>query len=426
MKKASGKILKKKNEEQGTILGVTLVLTVALLIIALPFLFKLSAQYKATEKSFKSLAALSLAEAGVERAIWELNNGDISSWSGDDSLRTLTISSFQSSGGTAVGDIQINVADPEGDNPVVESLGDVLLTGDLTVNKTVRVVLEREVGDYLFDNAAFANTKIKLYDGSIVDSYDSRDGQYGGSNVGSNGNISTNGVDARSIELVSGAEVNGDAYSGFGSDPEIAIDVNLGANLNGSKLTLSESKELPSVTPPEGLPLMGDYRLLEGNQDTINTSGQYSSLDLDANSKVTIATDVTLYITGTFNMDGFSELEIAEGVELTIYLGDDFKQKSGASINNLIQDPSKLLILGTDTCMNYDYKNSSEFYGAVYAPRASLDFDSVSEFYGAILADDIKLASNAQIHYDEALEALDIATGEMATYVVKSWKEKIQ
>jgi hypothetical protein len=44
-----------------------------MVIVALPFVFKFSSQFRTTERSYKSLAALNLAEAGVERAIWELN-----------------------------------------------------------------------------------------------------------------------------------------------------------------------------------------------------------------------------------------------------------------------------------------------------------------------------------------------------------------
>lgn len=107
-------ILKKRRKKRGAILVVVLWLIALMTIIAFPFLLKFSAQYRITEKSFKSLAALNLAEAGVERTIWELNYGDISTWDGDISLRTLTISSFQASDGTIIGDINISITDPKG------------------------------------------------------------------------------------------------------------------------------------------------------------------------------------------------------------------------------------------------------------------------------------------------------------------------
>jgi len=57
-----------------------------------------------------------LAEASGEKAIWELNYGDISSWDLDEEagLWILTISDFETSGGNIIGDIEISVEDPEG------------------------------------------------------------------------------------------------------------------------------------------------------------------------------------------------------------------------------------------------------------------------------------------------------------------------
>lgn len=108
-----GKI-KKSAHERGAVLVLALLISLVMIIFAAPLLFKLSAQYRITDKSFKSLAALNLAEAGIERAIWELNYSDISSWNGDSSLRTLNISSFQTSDGDVLGDIDINISDPAG------------------------------------------------------------------------------------------------------------------------------------------------------------------------------------------------------------------------------------------------------------------------------------------------------------------------
>jgi len=44
--------------------------------------------------------------------------------------------------------------------------------------------------------------------------------------------------------------------------------------------------------------------------------------------------------------------------------------------------------------------------------------------YGSFIADEVKLNSNAVIHYDEALANIDIIGGGSISYVVKSWQEK--
>ena len=77
--------IKKQQENQGFILVTSVIVTLIMLLLAGPFLFQLSADNKSHKKSSKSLTALSLAEAGVERAIWEINYGDMSVWEGDSS-----------------------------------------------------------------------------------------------------------------------------------------------------------------------------------------------------------------------------------------------------------------------------------------------------------------------------------------------------
>jgi len=100
MNKKNGKNQEKDNHERGTALVLALLLTTGMLILSMPFLTKLSGQYRVSENSYRSFAALNLAEAGLERAIWELNYGDISSWAGDGLLRTCSLSSVQAPGGT--------------------------------------------------------------------------------------------------------------------------------------------------------------------------------------------------------------------------------------------------------------------------------------------------------------------------------------
>jgi hypothetical protein len=143
MSKPRSSGVKMRNEEKGFVLIVGAIIMSLFLLLAVPFLTQMSMEYRLSEKSSQSIVALSLAEAGIERAIWEINKGDVSSWSGDDDLRALVLSGFKTSNGTVIGDIKINIADPEGDNPVLEATGTVPL-GSRNVEKTIRVELERE------------------------------------------------------------------------------------------------------------------------------------------------------------------------------------------------------------------------------------------------------------------------------------------
>jgi hypothetical protein len=142
---------------------------------------------------------------------------------------------------------------------------------------------------------------------------------------------------------------------------------------------------------------------------------------------VTITADVTVYVTGEFSMLSNTQLEIAEGASLAIYLGGSFVQDSNSQINNLSQDPTQLILLGTDSFNGImDWNSNSQFWGAVYVPGAEVNFNSNADFFGSIIANRIdSISSNTKIHYDEALADLSIeAAGGNAPMEVKSWQIK--
>jgi len=414
---------KSKNEEKGFVLIVGLIVMMVLLLLAVPFLYQLSFENKLTTKSYKSSAALSLAEAGVERAIWELNYGDISSWTGDDTLRTMGIPSFQAAGGNVIGDVGIRVVDPTADHPIVESRGTVSYVGSLEVIRTVRSELG---GHPPFKFAAFGDEGIMIDRDVMIDSYDSRNGDYDNpGNVGSDGDIGTNSDEFSAIYMDNLADLAGDAVSGAESDPESVIITDPGANIDGEKRALDEPIEFPPITPPTGLPWVGDYSM--SGTDSIFLSGHYGSFEMENNSVVTIEDDVILYITGDFYMDQNSRIDIAIGASLQIIMGSgSFEMDQSSAINNLSQDPTKFVLFGTAGFTGDIYiDQGSEFYGAIYAPNAFVELDQGNGFYGAIIANDILFDKTTVFHYDKALEDLEILPSMGSLYLVKSWQVKI-
>ncbi len=422
MNKTRRKSVKNRDKERGFILVVGMIVMTFLLLLALPFLFQTSVESRLTVKSYKVSTALSLAEAGIERAIWELNYGDISSWTGDDTLRTMNISSLQASGGNVIGDIEIRVVEPDADDPVVESTGRVAYIGPQKLARTVRSAL----GGYPpFKFAAFAEDGIMIDQGVAIDSYDTRNGAYDNpGNAGSEGDIGTNSGEFNAIYMDNSADLAGDAVSGYESDPESVIITDPGANIDGEKRALEYKIKLPAIIPPE-LPYKGDYFIT--GEDTIIESGRYDSFTMEANSEVTIDGDVTLHITADFYMDQNSRLDIAIGASLQIIMGSGgFEMDQSSTINNLSKDPTKFVLFGTASFTGDIYiDQGSEFYGAIYAPNAFVELDQGDGFYGAIIANDILFDKHTVLHYDKALEDLEILPSMGALYEVKSWQVKI-
>ncbi len=91
---------------------------------------KLSGRYKTSERVADTLAARYLAEAGVGRAIWEMNYGNISNWNGTQAQKTMTISNFTASNGSVIGNISITVYNTLSDNPLIESIDNRFCSSD--------------------------------------------------------------------------------------------------------------------------------------------------------------------------------------------------------------------------------------------------------------------------------------------------------
>jgi hypothetical protein len=276
-----------------------------------------------------------------------------------------------------------------------------------------------------FKFAAFGDDGIMIDQNVEIDSYDSRNGDYDNpGNVGSDGDIGTNSGDFSAIYMDNSADLAGDAVSGADSDPESVIITAPGANIDGEKWALEDPIEFPQITSPS-LPWMGDYSM--SGTDSIFLSGQYGSFTMENNSVVTIEDDVILYITGNFYMDQYSRLDIADGASLQIIMGSgSFEMDLTSSINNLSRDPTKFVLFGTEAFTGNIYiDQGSEFYGAIYAPNAFVELDQANGFYGAVIANDILFDQHTVLHYDKALEDLEILPSMGSLYVVKSWQVKV-
>ncbi|MGB8953362.1 MAG: hypothetical protein WCC06_11940 [Candidatus Aminicenantales bacterium] len=407
----------RKRHERGAILIVSILTVLMMVLLALPFVFKLSSHYRSSERSYKSLAALNLAEAGAEMAIWEFNYGDISSWSGDSDLRTKTISSVQASGGQDVGDISIQVADPEGNSPKIESTGIVSFSVSQPLSKSVQVVLEKQGGSApLFDCGVFAEQRVVLNAEAVV-----------------TGKVATNGTSnvpgEQAIVLNNGAQIDGDAMCGTGGDPSTSIVLNGSASISGTKDALGEPKELHSITVPAGLPVMGAGLSVDGGTTilTESNSGQYPFFSVSGSGTVIVSGDVVIYAE-SLSLGRDTTLQVLDGCRLTVYINSSMTLDNRCSINNASEDATRLIFYGTDNLTgDITFACRTTFYGAIYMPKASVTLSRDFDFYGALYAREVYLSRNVQVTYDEGLQGLSGGGGGgsgSTTYMVKSWQEK--
>lgn len=410
--------------EKGIALFYSLLAGVVMLGLALPFLFKLTGQFRITERSHKGLTAMNLAEAGVERAIWELNYGDVSTWSGDLLKRSLALTSVQTADGLVVGNVEIEIQNPASDNPFVTAKGIVPWIGGVGLEKTVRVDLGHKTQSY-FNFGIFGDEGFDLHGNAYTDSYNSALEPYDPANPGQKGDVGTNATHQWDVVLLNNTVVNGDAVTGFESDPDLVIRLRNDAWVTGVLKTLPEIKPLPPYSPPF-LTQKGNFCLTNDSPPiTITESGVYTGFTMGTNSKVTISGDVQIYVNGDFTMNSNSILEITPGSHVEIILGNGvFRQESNTQVDNLTRDPKSMAILGTEDFKTMIWRSNSQFWGVMYVPEANIDYSANADLFGSIVCNNISMSSNAGIHYDESLASWDKYGTREAKFSVKSWQER--
>ncbi len=475
---------KHRPHEKGMILAVATIVVMVMLIMAFPFLFKLSAQYRTTEKGFKSGSAFELAEAGIDRALWEMNRpfafeGGLV-WN-EAQQGTETIANLTAADGTVIGDIGITVSSPTGGSPdtrFIESIGRIRFIGDRTVDRAVRVNLEKYFKS-IWDFGFFADTDVYVRTNLMIDSYNSNNGAYGTTNRGNEGHIGTNGTQDNAFDINQGSSsaVYGNIASGVGSDPaNLTNIINLPSDSVfksyspttvpvGERSIMTSTFEMPSVDlanlPPRAMfnttydfstwftadpdpsaPLSasqivsgknkGAYAPGQGNFTlTAANSGVYTSMNL-SKSNVTISGNVAIYVTGldgatgAFAMSNNSSITIGPNSSLTLILGKTtYYQANNTTINNTTA-PGNLMILGTDQFTGtMSYKCNTQNKAAIYVPRAEFMVEnSNTHIYGAVVCRRFNFPVNINLHFDEALADLNYVKGGIPYWKLTSWQER--
>jgi hypothetical protein len=230
-----------RGREQGGILITAILVIVVMLILAIPFLFKLSAGYRSTERGAKSLAAFNLAEAGVDKVVWSINMdwtdpydpaGDPEriNWASDGTSGT--IDNIQTADNQASGNVAFILGadpDPGGMTPgavrPLESTGRVSFIGDVPVERTVRVTLERYFGS-IFDYGFVVDEYFRINNTQLtVDSYDSRVANYDPRNPGDLGFFAINSDAPNSFIVDQGGGGTIDVTGAIAAGGDDAVDL---------------------------------------------------------------------------------------------------------------------------------------------------------------------------------------------------------
>jgi hypothetical protein len=357
-------------------------------------------------KTCSGIAARSAADAGLTKALFEMNE-KLKTKPWDDS------------------NLPFSINEPLVDSDAVFSYK---VIGDRNNGYTIVSVgkygeVEKQVSCDLmlegpFDTAIYGSDLISLKSGTTIDGYNY-------TKPGECLKIGTNSILPSRVIARSGVTIKGDVFCGPGGDPDIVIDTKLEAVITGTTFALDEAFEMPSVELPkflQTLPSIGNIT----NSMTLTGPTRCESVSL-MNKILVIDGPVDLYCNGNFSLDVLSRVVVVDATinpnaYLNLYLNGDFMAKNSSSVNNTTKDPRKLKVYGLDKCKSFQYLINSIFYGAIYAPNAEVALQYEVEIYGAVLGKQLTQQVAANFHYDASLKE-GCVSDEMVTFVIKQWYE---
>ena len=357
-------------------------------------------------KTCSGIAARSAADAGLTKALFEINEKlKIKPW--DDNNLPYAINEPLPDSDAV---FSYKVIGDKNNGYTIVSVGRY---GEVIEQVSCVLTLEGP-----FDTAIYGSDLISLKSGTTIDgfNYTKPDECL---------KIGTNSILPSRVIARSGVTIKGDVFCGPGGDPDVVIDSRNDAFITGVTYALDEVFEIPPVIVPQylqSLPSLGNII----DNTTLTGPTRCEQINL-LGKTLTINGPVDLYCNGNFTLDIFSHLEIVDAninpdAYLNLYLNGIFTAKNSSSVNNAAQNPRKLKVYGLDNCTSFQFLIDSVFYGAIYAPNAEVALQNSVEVFGAIISRQLTQQVSADFHYDASLKE-GCVSDEMVTFVIKQWYE---
>jgi len=396
------------NNNKGIATIVGLIVIMVLSILASVLLRRGIVNSHVTEVFIDQKRAFWAAEAGVEKAIWELNNGSWNGWTTQGNNKIL-----QDSMGSA-GDYDVTVYDYS--NPTLRIEASGFLPNRAAANPITRKIelIATQMSTSLFEYAAYSEGTLSMLGQAFTDSYDSSLGPYGGANVGSLGDVGSN----TEVSPSGRAYVNGDV--------SIPVDGDVpDAQYYSGSVEEENNPPLEEVSVPENLASLPDGGSLSSSTTLNPGDYKYWMINLASSNKITLVGPINLYLTGGTSISVSGQAEIIVDPNSTgpvnIYFDGDVNL-SGQGITNATSIPSNLIMYGTNSVsQNINLAGQNDFYGAVYAPTSTMNLSGQGRIYGAFVGNEVSISGQGGVHYDVQLGSAGGAA--VSRYVITAFRD---
>lgn len=398
-----------RRARRGSALVTSIVVTMLIGTLALLTVTAATRGQQEGAASGRTLGAFYAAEAGLNVAWVELQNGGDGVLGSEDAPERL--------GGLAYW-VEANAVDDD-----VTAL--VATGSDGHAQSRVELVVRDETSE-VTDFGIFGDRGVSLRSNSQVDSYDSNLGTYAsqvsGAYARANGNVGSN----EDIAVSANAKVYG--YSQYGPDSDDAISVASNVTLLDGYGAAQTHVDLPVITAPS-YASSGALTVTGGTTKTLGPGNvEYTSIKTKSNSALVVKGPCNLVISSAASIASNSTWTMdATNGPIQIYALGSFELKSNSTVVTTSKDPTQLTLNLTGTHASagssspkLDFSSNSQFYGTINAPNLSVVISSNFELYGSLKARWLELSSNSRVHFDERLAngGLEAGTG----YEILGWR----
>lgn len=233
--------------------------------------------------------------------------------------------------------------------------------------------------------------------------------------------LATNSTTPDSIVLKAGVTIPGDIVIGPGGNPDTVINDKSTTVITGTTYPSEMSMQFPSVIVPADLLALAPTAYVN---DPCGITGdvRYNGMTIAGYQQVVGIT--RLFIDGKMTMGNGAELYMAPGSSLTVYLNGNMEDKNSAGITNATNDATKFLLYATDNCTQVDLKAKTDFYGAVYAPNATLTIYNNGDLYGAYVGNqNVEMKNSGGFYFDTRLLSVFMSDQQHYLGIERWWED---
>ncbi len=433
-----------RDRQRGAVLIVALLL-VALIAVGLASYLNLNlSTSRLAKRTFNGYAALNLAEAGTEEAVWSFNRtsaGATDAWNGwtqSGSAAWQKFNGFELGQGTN-GSVKVYVDSREpspNTRPKIIAQSAVGSASETPVTKMIEITLRRRS---LFANAMVAKETI-VFSGAntSVDAWNSDPDNnpltpaldYASASRTDHGTIASASF-VNSAVLINNAHIWGYVATG-GAQPDVGSggsisgnDTPVGVTVDPNHIATDFNANFQIVSTPTAGTVLSSIPSVLGVAGTA-TTWRAPQLTLNGNQTLTILGDVTLILTmssagDAVSVTGNASIIIPAGSRLTLYAQGGVKIAGNGLANANVQ-PITCQLMGTnDTTagQTIHVAGNGALRCVIYAPNGDVTINGNGDVMGSIVARSIRLTGNAAFHYDETL-----AQGQNGEpFTIAKWRE---